>query len=255
MLNKVLKYDLKYMYKVLSIFYIITLILSLLTRVFWLFENSAIMNFLGNILSAATISFMISILFNNILRIWSRFIKNLYGDESYLTHTLPVKKETIYISKFLASIITTFTSVLVIILALFIAYYSLESFTYLRTTLEGLATIYGNSVFTILFTFFFIFFLEMAAIIIFGYTGIIIGHKSNDNKMLKSIAVGFCLYLLTSALVILCLYIYGTLNPDIMNLFLTNEPVNISIVKTALLFGIIYYIIDIKLLKSGINVE
>ena len=48
------------------------------------------------------------ILINNLMRTWVRFRHNLYGDESYLTHTLPVERKTIYLSKFITSIILVF---------------------------------------------------------------------------------------------------------------------------------------------------
>ena len=35
------------------------------------------------------------------MRMWVRFRSNFYGDESYLTHTLPIKREVLYTSKIL----------------------------------------------------------------------------------------------------------------------------------------------------------
>jgi len=67
MLNKVLKYDLKYVYKVLIVFYILTLVFALFTRIFWSFDNSAVLNVLGYIASGTTIAFIFNILINNII--------------------------------------------------------------------------------------------------------------------------------------------------------------------------------------------
>ena len=100
MLSKVLKYDLKFVYKVLLVFYSLVIFFAILTRLCFSFENSFILNILANIFSGFTISFMFSILINNLMRLWARFIKNCYSDESYLTHTLPINKKTIYASKF-----------------------------------------------------------------------------------------------------------------------------------------------------------
>jgi len=69
---------------------------------------------------------------NNLLRLWIRFKNTLYDDESYLTHTLPVDRKTIYLSKIVVSMITMFTSILVIVLTLFIAYYSKENMETLK---------------------------------------------------------------------------------------------------------------------------
>ena len=49
---------------------------------------------------------------NTLMRVWARTVRNVYKDEAYLTHTLPVEKSKIYLSKFIAAIITMFTSVL-----------------------------------------------------------------------------------------------------------------------------------------------
>ena len=38
--------------------------------------------------------------------IWSRFIKTVYKDESYLMHTLPVTKNQIFNAKVFASILS-----------------------------------------------------------------------------------------------------------------------------------------------------
>ena len=124
MLNKLLKYDLKWCYKALIIFYILSLVFASLTRVFFSIDDSLIFYIVGKITLGITISLLASILINNILRLWARFIKNLYGDEAYLTHTLPVYKKDLFLSKVLSSLITLFTSTIFIIVSLFIMYYS-----------------------------------------------------------------------------------------------------------------------------------
>ena len=132
MLNKLLKYDLRYVYKILVVFYILTLIFALLTRLFSSIDNSVLFYILSKICSGLTISFIFNILINSIMRVWVRFTKNIYGDVSYLTHTLPVEKKKIYLSKFLSSVVTMFTSVAVILVVLFIAYFSKENFDFIK---------------------------------------------------------------------------------------------------------------------------
>jgi len=263
MLRKVLKYDLKYIYKVLLVFYIITITCALLTRLFWSIDNSAIFNVLGYITSGATISFFFSILINNLMRNWARVIKNVYKDESYLTHTLPVSKNTIYLSKFLSSIITVFTSVIIILLAAFIAYYSKENMQVLKTLLQSIASIYNSSVLSFVLIIAIVFFLEITYIIQVGNTGIIIGHKANNNKILLSIISGFIIYTITSLVLLLILFVGGLFFKDIMNLFLTNSVINIDIVKKIMYIAILtysiviglFFLIDIKLFNKGVNVE
>ena len=127
MLKKLLKYDLQNINKVVVIFYGLSLFFAILTRIFFSINNSFIMEVIGKICSGVTISMIFNILINNLMRLWSRFRTNFYSDESYLTHTLPIDKKTLYLSKTLSSIITLFVSFLVIALSLFIAYYSKEN--------------------------------------------------------------------------------------------------------------------------------
>ena len=56
MLKKLLKYDLKNIFKFLIIFYSLTLFFGVLTRIFLNIENSFIMNIIGQICSGVTIS-------------------------------------------------------------------------------------------------------------------------------------------------------------------------------------------------------
>ena len=67
------------------------------------------MNIVGKVCSGVTISMIFNIIINNIMRLWARFGSNLYKDESYLTHTLPIDKKTLYLSKTLTSIIAILT--------------------------------------------------------------------------------------------------------------------------------------------------
>ena len=263
MLKKLLKYDLKWIFKLLIIFYSIALAFSIFTRIFFSIDNSTIFNILGQICSGVTVSFIFSILINNIMRCWARFIKNIYSDESYLTHTLPIEKKTIFISKFLTGIITMLTSVLVILIVLFIAYYSKENLEWLKSSLNILATIYNSTIIKLVLVIFLVFFLEMVFTIVVGYIGILLGHRSNNNRIVKSIIYGFISYALTQIFSLLIIFIFGLFNQDIMNLFITNDIGNIDILK-GIMYGaivlytiylIIYYVIGVKLFNKGIDVD
>ena len=127
MLGKLIKYDLKWIYKLIIIFYILSLFFSVLGRIFIEIEGSALFNIIGKISFGFAISMMINSIINCIMRLWARFVRNIYKDESYLTHTLPVAKKTIYASKIITSLITIITSFIVTIGCLYICYYSKEN--------------------------------------------------------------------------------------------------------------------------------
>ena len=96
MLNKLLKYDLKYMIKNMSIFYILTIFFAIITRILFSLEQTIIVNILGQISVGCMFAMLVNILINTIMRSWVRFTDSIYKDEAYLTHTLPVTKNDIY---------------------------------------------------------------------------------------------------------------------------------------------------------------
>lgn len=263
MLKKLLKYDLQNIFKFLIIFYSLALFFGILTRIFLSIENSFILNIIGQVCSGITISMFFNILINNLMRLWVRFKNNFYGDESYLTHTLPVDKKTLYLSKTLTALISLFTSVLVIGLTLFIAYYSKENIEILKNILLPIANTYESTIIKILLAFLFIFFLEFANGLQAGYTGIILGHRMNNTKVGFSIIYGFISYIIIQILAVLSIFVVGLFNQDIMNLFVTNEIVNIDMVKIIIYLAIgiysitllVSYFINLKLFQKGINVD
>lgn len=206
---------------------------------------------------------MVSSLINCLMRLWARFVRNVYKDESYLTHTLPVEKKTIYASKVISAIICVFTTVVVSVACLFICYYSDANMQTLKAMLELAAGTYNTTVLNLLLLISFVLFLEIMFIVLIGYVGIIIGHKSNQNKMVKTLITSFALYLLTQALTLGVIYILGLFNSNIMNLINTTEIVNVDAIKYVMYAGIgiyvvyilFYYILGKKQLEKGVNVE
>ena len=67
MLKKLIKYDLKSIFKFLIIFYSIGMFFAIMTRLFFSFDNSFIMNIIGQICSGVTISMIFNILINNLI--------------------------------------------------------------------------------------------------------------------------------------------------------------------------------------------
>ena len=206
---------------------------------------------------------MISCLINCLMRLWIRFRNNLYKDESYLTHTLPVAKKTIFGAKVLCALICIFTTTIVIIGCLFICYYSQINIEILKTTLEITAQTYNTTVVNLLLLISFVLFLEIMFIVLIGYVGIILGNKSNQRKMLKTITIGFGLYLITQVITLLLIYIFGLFNPNVMNLINTTDMVNIDSIKAVMYAGIgiyvvyiiFYYMLGRRVFEKGVNVE
>lgn len=257
MLKKLLKYDLKWCYKALTIFYILSIIFAILTRVFINIDGRILFTIIGKIMQGITITLLINILINNILRIWARVIKNFYSDEAYLTHTLPIKKETLFLSKVLTTIITLTTSFIVIIISLLICYYSKENIEILKNILNQINISNITIISTIL-----IFYLEILFIILSGITAIILGYKQNNNKLLKSVLFGLIIYFIMQTLILVIIFVIGLFNKEIMDLFKTNN-ITPNLLKQMLslstiiyiIYNIILYIIGNNTFKKGVNID
>jgi hypothetical protein len=221
------------------------------------------MNIIAQVCNGVTISMIFNILINNIMRLWVRFKNNFYGDESYLTHTLPVKKESLYQTKFLTTIITMFVSILVIGVTLFIAYYSKDNIKILMDFLVPVAELYNSSVVGIISAFLFIVFLEFANTVQMGFTGIILGYRMQNVKLGSSVLFGFISYMVMQVIVLILMFVVALFIPDLMNLFYTTEIINLNMIKLIIYLAIgiysitlfIGYLVNIKLFSKGVNVE
>lgn len=263
MLGKVLKYDLKWVYKVVVVFYILAFVFSVIGRALSEIENSVIFSVVTQIVFGIAISMMVSSLINCLMRLWARFIKNIYKDESYLTHTLPIEKNTIFASKVISALICIFTTTIVIIACLFICYYSEANMQVLKQALELTASTYNTTVLNLLLLVSLVIFLELMFIVLVGYIGIILGYKSNQNKMIKTIIIGFALYMISQVVTLALIFVLGLFNSDVMNLINTTDIINIDAIKPAMyasmgiyvIYITFYYMIGKKQLEKGVNVD
>ena len=262
MLKKLLKYDLEWCYKPLLVFYILAIFFSIIVRIVESFEQSLIVLIIDKICCGIVIAMIINILINCFMRNWARFVKNIYKDESYLTHTLPVSKNKIYLSKILTAIITLLTSFIVIIVCLAIATLNKDTWVVLKESLEQSAIYFDSSVFSLIFVMIITIFFEFLFMMMSGILGIIIGHRSNNLKITKSIIYGFAIYMILSAISLGIIYVSGLINPDIMSIF-NNIEVSSNAMKSTAIIGIVIYaiysigiyFIGNKILNKGVNVD
>lgn len=264
MLRKLLKYDLKSIFKFLLIFYSLAFVFGCFVRIFFSLEYSLMVDIIGQIFTGATISMMCSSLINNLMRTWVCFHKGFYGDESYLTHTLPVKKSTHYLSKLLCGIITLMVSAAVIAVVVFVAYYSKENLEMVKQFILPLADAYDVSLVAFLMAILGIFFLELLNVLQCGFLGIILGHKLNNNKMGMSVLFGFVTFMLTQTVVVLVMLVAGLFNEEIMGLFtgstavMTVEMAKGLVVMAAVVYSSVIAIVcavAMKLFNKGVNVD
>ena len=262
MLKKLLKYDLKWCFKPLIVFYILAVFFAIIIRIVENMEQTLIVLVIDKICSGIEIAMIINIIINCFMRNWVRFIKNIYKDESYLTHTLPVSRNLVFLSKVLTAIITLLTSFVVIIASLAIGVLNENTWYAFKTYLEQSANLFNTSVFGLVAIGIATIFLETLFMLMSGILGIIIGNKSNNFKLVKSIILGLAIYMIMSTLSLVVIYILGLFNADIMSIF-NNVQVSSEAMKGTLVISVVLYVIynlaaytiGNKLLNKGVNVD
>ena len=264
MLVKLLKYDLKYMIKNMAIFYILSIFFAITTRILFNIEQSVIVNIIGQISLGCMFSMITNTLINTMMRSWVRFRDSLYKDEAYLTHTLPVTKNELYNSKFIQTLIFFFISFAVIILSLFITYYSKENWISITNYIKTITT--GLNMSTLFFVIIgiIIIFLEVFNAIQCGFLGMILGYKKNNNKLGHSVLFGFMIYLVAQTLVLALVFIYGLFDSTVMELFKTASiSIDVKAFKILAIVASLLYLVIIfsmsmlckKILNKGVNIE
>ena len=263
MLKKLLKYDLKWSYKVLNIFYFLLLVFAVFSRILSNINNSLFFTIINKITSFLVIVLIIGSFIYTLIRSWQRFYTNMYKDEAYLTHTLPIKIETIYLAKILSSIICLLTTIIISLISIFLCFYSKDIFNVIKESLELTVSTYNTTIINLLFVIVIVFSLEILSFQLIGDLGIIIGHRFNKNKLSKSLVISFIIYIVSNIFTFLLIIILAIFNKDLMNIINTTEMVNINVIKLIMVlavliyfvYNIIYYFIGIWQLRKGVNVD
>lgn len=263
MLVKLLKYDLKYMLKNMIIFYILTIFFSISTRILFAIDDSVILKIISQISVGCMFSMMASILINTLMRSWVRFRDSIYKDEAYLTHTLPVTKNDIYNSKLFQTLIFFVISFSVIIIGLFIAYYTKDRWILLKDFINNFTTSINFSTSFFIVSVLSILFLEIFNALQCGYLGLLLGYRRNNGKIGFSVLFGFIAYILSQSIVLFLTFILGIFNSNIMDLFKNNIQLDPNSFKLLAVIAIIIYLTIIvvmsfickKVFNSGVNIE
>ena len=263
MLRKLLKYDLNYMIRNMSVFYILIIFFSILTRILFSLEQTIIIGILSQISVGFLFAFVANILINTIMRSWVRFSNSIYKDEAYLTHTLPVTKNDIYNSKFIQTLIFFVIGFVIILVSLFITYYTKDRWFALKGLISNIINGLEINTLTFVMGIIGILFVEIFNAIQCGFLGIILGNRRNNNKLLFSVIFGILSYFISQGLVLFLIFIVGLFNKGIMNIFTSNIMMSIDTFKLFIFLVIIIYLLIIVfmsvvckyMLNKGVNLE
>lgn len=262
MFNKLLKYHLQSIYKQAIIFMAIVLICAITSRLTAFDNPPFIVLFINKFTNGCAFGFTVGLIINVVMRTWARFITNTYGDESYLTHTLPVSKRTIWASIFAAGVIVTITSILTFIIAILIMYGSPDT---INAISQSFYDSFGSNIKLSAFIIVLVFgiFLQLLFTLQAGFCGIIIGYRGYNYRLIRSVVYSIAIYILGSIILFTLALIWSCFDHDINQLLFQNVTPEIGTVFRLLLgIAIVYFIyitsiyfINAKLLSRGVDVE
>lgn len=260
MLGKVLKYDLKALCRYLIPLYAVLFGLGIMIRLLGFFDNVSIIAIIcGLMIVALVVLSCLSFVLNGIFSV-KYYLENLFKDEGYLTHTLPVKKGTLLFSKVLASLVTFSMTALVLIISLIVAFYQKGLFVDVVKVLN--LSIYGMTVYEFLLFMIVYGVIGYIVTILMVYAAIAIGYSRSSNKLVSSVVWGLIFYFVMEFLYLGLLGIIMIINPTFISnldnsVFMMKDLItffSIFMVFTALIGGVYYYI-SYRFMDKKLNLE
>ena len=261
MLKNLMKYDFKWINKVMVIYYILLFVITVAVTIVESMEQTFFLLIVDKILSGMMIGCSISVIITVLMRIWVRYNISFYKDESYLTHTLPATKNELFNSKIITSILSLIIALLFVAVCFFSTYLINVGIDPIKALYNSVAIKFGN-VTTNLFIIgvILLVILEMIFILFAGIFGLTLGNRSNNGKTIKSITFGFISYSILNTVSVIIIQIL-----DLFTDFdITSKAApSIGIIKTLVITGILmyviynlaYYLASKRLFNKGVNVE
>lgn len=256
-----MKYDIKYLNKLILPYYLILFGLGAIVRVLGMIgKHNSIVKITSSLVSGIFYIAIAMVLVYTLVILLKRFYDNTYKDEGYLTHTLPVKRGYFLDSKAIVSIIYVVLGMASMVGSWMIGKYSPEGIDFIKGLLseveKGLGyegwKIIAYLIVIILVTFYSYLFMIMA--------GMSIGQSFQDKRVLWSVVFSVVLYYISQIVstVFMLVFSFGVMD---MNSLLKADAnptgyVNYSIaigLGLSLVFTVVYYVIARWNLKRKLN--
>lgn len=260
MLKKLMKYDLKSLYRTLIPMYIVMLAISLFNR-FGQFaaDKLSILQIPSSFITVVYIVILIGVIIATFIVTIVRFYNNLIKDEGYLMHTLPVTKSQLILSKLLTFIIVTLSSILLCVIGLFIGSYNIYFTSDTIKSIFELIKLF-NTQFIILMVISTIVGFILQQLIV--YLSITLGQTHNGNKIVYSVVYGIVIYNIIQILSSVILIVPMTFNKKYWK-YLNNDtpPIHflngylIAAIIISIIFAFICYIITERIMTKKLNLD
>ena len=261
MTKSLIKNDIKKMTKVLVYIYAAAILFAGITRLINIGKDVQFVAIIGYVFSGITYSAIGSVLINTFVHILKTFICNFYKDESYLTHTLPVKKSQLLFSKYISALLVIFMSIAVCFLSLFILFYTPELMDAIKVFFEASIPGFDMSVGLFVCVVILLVFLQICAMISMSFMAVVKCNTYNSKRTIKGFA-WFVIYymgstIVTVALAVIIFALAGNINNLFTNTLSQSSFVTILIISLIayLDYAILYYFLSYRLFKKGVNVD
>lgn len=256
MFGKLFKRDFRWTMLPLYVYYPIIIALAIIGKLAanWQSPFGSIMRHLvAGALPASVIGTIITCALRNI----GRYHRNIFKDEAYLTHTLPVKKSLIYNAKIASALATLLITSTVILLAIRI-YFDAE---YIQILLDALKT---NSTALFVVAGVLMLTLQYFCIYLSGVLGCHLGNRSKGKRTVMSVVFAVAIYFATQAVLMTLLYLSRNIFPAVDGMFgngsfapTEGDIAGIMLGIASLYFAVdlAYYLVGQRMLGKGVDLE
>ncbi len=190
MFLKVFKYDFKSIFfKFIPLLAIIP-VLSVVVRLVNLIhtDNALLILVIGGFNTIFIIGCLFLFLYTIVICI-VRYVKSLFRDQGYLTHTLPVNKHQLLLSQILADVLMCLLAIVVVSLCIVTAYFTADTIQGIQQFIAEIfeiAVTDSEIMGTLVLVFFTLIFGSLQSLFIV-YTGVALGHAHAKNKTILSV--------------------------------------------------------------------
>lgn len=269
MVRKLFKHEFIFYLRTLLPVQIILICLSVLNRTVQLFENNSVgyeIVFISSLI-ALIMGMVASVVLTTVI-IVTRFYKNMFSSEGYLTHTLPVTATQHILVKFITATIFDFFTLLSLIIAGVIAIMGdvlteiIKAAKYLlNMAFEYVGT---HGIFYIIEFVLLVIVASISAVLLL-YTCITVGQLFNKNRIFAAVGVYFGYYLVTEAIqttiMVAGTALYDTLNIQKLVDIIAKNPlpavhwIAAAIIVLGIVFSLAYFFIIRFIIKRKLNLE
>ena len=223
-------------------------------------ENILFFQILAIFFDSVFYGLLVNVILQPFLRSFLNFTKSLYGDESYLTHTLPVTKNQILTSKFLTAVIEITLGFVSLVLALLIMFWTPDLFT----QIEGLIYLLTGaqlSAVLVLTLFVGVVLAEFLMFICMIFFAIVLAYRAKEKRVLKTFlltaGMSFVAEIVLSVAMVIVMAING-IDLSVTSLMLNGTALlSLMVTGIAVYLGIsiLFYCLSRKIFNKGVNVD